>query len=449
MKILIVGIGKLGYQLAKAFSQKGNDVIAMDKNAEVISKVEEHLDVLPMLNNGFEVQALKEAHIKNLDLTISVTDDDETNLLVAFIAKRLGSKRTIARVRNPEYDKQAAYLKAEMGIDMLVNPDLATSKEIERYLTGALPLHTEEFEASGIIMADVHVNNMSGLTGKTVAGMGMPKNTLIVAVARDGEVFIPYGSTVIGQSDTLYLLGARESIYSFYSAHNKGLADGRMKDVTILGGGRTGYYLAQGLLAHGIAAKVIENDKARCQYLAEKLKGALIIHGDATDVNLLEDEGVFQSDALVSLTGFDEENLLISLLAKQRGVNRVIAKVSRSSYVPLIERLGVEMAINPVMITAAEIMRFTQLGNVLSLSLLAGGRAELTELIVEPGAPVLSNAIGRLGIPKGMIIGCIVRKGKAIVPDGGTTVLPGDQTVVFTVGQDQKLVEKFFRPARK
>lgn len=212
MKILIVGIGKLGYQLASAFSQKGNDVIAMDKDQGALQRVEEHLDVLPMQRNGFEVEALKEAHIKDMDLTVAVTDDDETNILIAFLSKRLGSKKSIARVRNPEYDKQAGYLKDETGIDRIVNPDLATSNEIARYLTGGLPFHTETFEASGVILADVHASNMPDVINRPIMELGIPRNMLVVAIVRNGDVAIPHGRTVIKHEDTLYLMGNKESI---------------------------------------------------------------------------------------------------------------------------------------------------------------------------------------------------------------------------------------------
>ncbi|HOA15224.1 MAG TPA: Trk system potassium transporter TrkA [Bacillota bacterium] len=449
MKILIVGIGKLGYQLASAFSQKGNDVIAMDKDPEALQRVEEHLDVLPMLNNGFEIDALKEAHIKELDLTISVTDDDETNILVAFLAKRLGSKKVIARVRNPEYDKQASYLKAEMQIDRIVNPDLATANEIARYLTGALPFHTEIFEASKVLVADVHAGNMPDIVGRLIMELGIPRNMLVVAIVRNGQVIIPHGKTQIEPSDTLYMIGTSDSIESFYKAHCQNRIGNVIKSVTILGGGRIGYYLAVNLLSKRMEVKIIESDKPRCQYLAERLGNALIIHGDGTDINLLEDEGIFNSDALVSLTGLDEENLLISLLAKQHGMDRVIAKASRSSYIPIIEKLGVEMAVNPAMITAAEIMRFTYEGNIRSLALLAGGKAELTELVIEEGAYILKDSLAELNLPKGIIVGCIMRADQVIIPDGSTRIKAGDRAVVFTVSSDQQMVTKYFHPVRR
>ena len=449
MKVLIVGIGKLGYQLADAFSQKGNDVIIMDKDREALQKAEEHMDVLSMMHNGFEVDALRDAHIKELDLTIAVTDDDETNILIAYVSKKLGSKKAIARVRNPEYDKQAEFLKHEMQIDRIVNPELATSNEIARYLTGGMPFHTEVFEAGGVVMADVHAMNLPGIIGKEIRMIGIPKNMLIAAIVRDGQVQIPHGGTVIGGADKLYLLGTAETITTYYNNHSVAQITGNVGTVTILGGGRIAYYLAITLLTKGVSVKIIESDKARCQYLAERLGNALIIHGDGTDVNLLEQEEVFTSDALVSLTGFDEENLLIGLLAKQSGVGRVISKVSRPGYIPIIEKLGVDMAVNPVMITAADIIRYVQEGNVRSLTFIAGGKAELTELVLQPGAYMLEDSLINLKLPKGIIVGTVIRADRVIIPDGSTRLQPGDRVLVFAAHSDQNKIGKYFYPPRK
>lgn len=449
MKILIVGIGKLGYQLAEAFSQKGNDVIAMDRDREALHKAEENMDVLTMLHNGFEIEALKEAHIKDLDLTAAVTDDDETNILISFVAKRLGSKKVIARVRNPEYDRQAEFLKKEMNIDRIMNPELATAREIYRYLTGGLPFHTEVFEASGVMMADIYAGNLRDVVNKPVKELGIPKSLLIAAIVRNGRVLVPNGQTVIEREDTLYLLGGAETIRSFYDARIEGAPKKPVEDVTILGGGRIAYYLAISLLTKGMYVRIIEMDKARCQYLAERLGNALIIHGDATDVNLLREEGVFNSDAVVSVTGFDEENLLLGLMCKQSGAGRVIAKVSRPGYVPVIEKFGIDMAVNPVLITAADIIRYAQGGNIRSLTMVAGGKAELTELIIQPGAYVLEDTLEKLNLPQGLIVGTLLRGGNVVIPDGSTKLEVGDKVLVFAARTDRLKVDRYFNPHRK
>lgn len=449
MKVLIVGIGKLGYHLAESFSQKGNDVIAMDRDREALQKAEEHMDVLTMLHNGFEIEALKEAHIKDLDLTVAVTDDDETNILIAFIAKRLGAKKAIARVRNPEYDKQAEFLRAEMDIDRIINPELATAREIFRYLTGGLPFHTEVFEASGVMMADMHAGALPDIIEKPIRDLGIPRSLLIAAIVRDGKVIIPHGQTVIEKEDTLYLLGSSDTISSFYASHAAGGTRKPVESVTILGGGRLAYYLSVSLLAKGMPVRIIEIDKARCQYLAERLRNALIIHGDATDINLLREEGVFDSDAVVSVTGYDEENLLIGLMCKQSGAGRVIAKVSRPGFVPVIEKFGIDMAVNPVLITAADIIRYVQGGNIRSLTMIAGGKAELTELVIQHGSHVLDDSLGNLNLPQGMIVGTVFRNGKVIIPDGSTRLEEGDKVLIFAAQADRLKLDRFFAPHRK
>ncbi len=449
MKILIAGVGKLGFQLAEAFSGKDNDVTVMDPKAQALQKTSDQLDVLAMQQNGVEIKSLKQARIHETDLVIAVTDDDETNMLIAFLSKRMGCKKSIARVRNPEYSRQSDFIKKEMEIDYIVNPELATSVEIIRYLMKGLPVHTEDFAHGKIVLADVKVQNLCEMAGQYVKNLNYEEKVLIAAVYRNGNVIIPHGETRIEETDVLYVIGEKDDVNSF--TQRCGIPQDKKitKKVVILGGGRIGYYLADKLLKTGVQVKIIEESRDRCKYLAETLNNALIIHGDGTDINLLEEESIFEADALVSLTGLDEENLLLSLLAKQYHMKKVIAKVSRPNYIPIIEKLGVDVAVNPVTITASEILRFVQGGKVLSFSLLFGGKAEVTELIVQEKAYVTEKKLKDLELPRGLIIGSVLRNNKVIIPDGETVITAGDRVVIFATKDDSADFEKYFYPPKR
>ncbi|SFH53648.1 trk system potassium uptake protein TrkA [Tindallia magadiensis] len=449
MKILIVGVGKLGFQLAEAFSHKENDIIVMDPKAEALQKASDQLDVLTIQQNGVEVKSLKQARIHEIDLVLAVTDDDETNMLIAFLSKRMGCKKSIARVRNPEYSRQAEFIKKEMSIDYIVNPELATSSEIIRYLMKGLPVHTEDFAHGKIVLADVKVQNLCGMAGQYVKDLNYEERVLIAALNRNGNVIIPHGETEIIETDVLYVIGEKDDVNSFTQRCGISTKKKMTRKVVILGGGRIGYYLADKLLKTGVQVKIIEESRNRCKYLAETLNDALVIHGDGTDINLLEEESIFEADALISLTGLDEENLLLSLLAKQYNTKKVIAKVSRPNYIPIIEKLGVDVAVNPVTITASEILRYVQGGKVLSFSLLFGGKAEVTELIVRKNAYVTEKKLKDLELPQGLIIGSVLRKNKVIIPDGETIITAGDRVVIFAVKDDETDFEKYFYPSKR
>jgi trk system potassium uptake protein len=340
MKILIVGMGKLGFQLAEAFTVKDNDVTVMDQKQTALQKTTDQLDVLAIPAKRCRDQQPEKSKYQHMDLVIAVTDDDETNILIAFLAKRMGCRHSIARVRNPEYSRQAEFIKEEMNIDYIVNPEQTTAMEIKNYLVRDISMHMEDFANGRIVMADVHVNSMCNITGLKLKELNIREKVLIAAIVRDGDVIIPHGDTDVLDTDVLYLIGEKDDVASF--SNRCGIPADRMEidSVVILGGGRIGYYLTEYLADIGMKIKIIESNRERCKYLAQSFGDILIINGDGTDLNLLKEENVFESDALVSLTGLDEENLLLSLLAKQFGMKHVISKVSRPTIFPLSKSLA-------------------------------------------------------------------------------------------------------------
>ncbi|SMP40807.1 Trk system potassium transporter TrkA [Anoxynatronum buryatiense] len=449
MKVLIVGMGKLGYQLAEAFAIKDNDVVVMDQKQSALQKTADQLDVLAIQHNGVEITSLKKANIGELDLTIAVTDDDETNILIAFLSKRMGCQRSIARVRNPEYSRQSDFIKEEMNIDYIVNPEQTTAQEIRNYLLRDMSMHVEDFAQGRIVMADVHVNHMCNIAGYQLKDLNIREKVLVAAIVREGDILIPHGETLIEETDVLYLIGESEDVASFSGRCGVSTDKKEVDHVVILGGGRIGYYLTEYLVDLGMNIKIIESNRERCKYLAETFGNVLVINGDGTDINLLKEEGVFGADALICLTGLDEENLLLALLAKQFGMKHVISKVSRPNYIPIIEKLGVDVAVNPVTITASEILRYVLGGKVASISLLLGGSAEALEIVIKPEAYVTRDQLQYLELPKGIIIGAVLRGDDVLIPDGTTHIQPEDRIVVFILSGEMSRIEEYFYPPRR
>jgi len=448
MKVMIVGAGKLGYKLASAFSTGDNEVTVVDSDSDVLDRVNEHLDVLVVNANGVQIDMLKELDINTYNLAIAVTESDETNMVICSLAKKLGCDKVIARVRNPEYAQYKDFIVQSMGIDYIVNPEFATANEIIRYLFKSYSFYSGDFADGRILMIDFVADNIPGFVGKKINELEDINDLLIAAISRDGKMIIPNGSSTIMENDIVYLIGKRENIDQLAKRCKSALPTKSIKKVMVLGGGKLGYYLAEKLSANNIMVKIIEQDRERCEYLSEKLNGVLVICGDGTDPSLLEDEDISTMDAFISVTGYDEENLLMTLIAKQAGVKKVIAKVSKPSYTQIIEKLGVDIAINPIDITASDILKYIRGGRAVSVSLLLGGQAEATEIIADENMPVIGKPLAQLGLPKGIIIGAIAHKGKVIIPNGSSIINPGDRFVVFCLSSETAVLEEFFRRSK-
>lgn len=445
MKIIIVGAGKLGYKLAQALSSGNSHITVVDTRPEVLERISEQLDVLVYKANGIQVDALRELSVQDYELVIAVTDSDETNIIVSSIAKKLGCDRTIARIRNPEYAKQQDFIKTSMDIDYIVNPELATANEIVRYLLNSNSFYSWDFAEGKILIIDFIADNLPGFVGKRIMELENINGLLIAAISRNGEVVIPHGAVTIHSNDIVYVIGKKDNINQLAKRSKHSSPSKSIKRVMVLGGGKIGFYLSERLTSLGMDVKLIEQDKERCEYLSEQLESTLVIYGDGTDMNLLEEEDISSMDAFIGATGYDEENLLMTLLAKQLGVKKVIAKVSRSSYVQIIERLGVNVALNPADITASNIIKFIRGGSTVSVSMLLGGQAEVMEIIADGNMRAVNKPLSEMGLPKGVIIGAIVHKGKAFIPNGDSVIHPGDRFVVFCLSSQLKVLETFFK----
>jgi len=448
VKVMIVGAGKLGYKLANAISGKDILITIMDSDSEVLEKITDHVDALVIRASGLQIDALKEAEINTYDLIITVTDSDEANIIICTLAKKLGCKKAIARIRDPEYANNRDFIKSAMDIDYIINPELAIAKVIVRYLLKSYSFYSEDFAEGRIIMADFPASSFAGFSGRQIKDLGRMEGLLIAAISRGNEIIIPDGSTRIYDDDTIYIIGKKESIDSIHDNNKSVLPVKSIRKVMILGGSKIGYYLGEKLSLQGVLVKIIEQDKDRCQYLSEKLDNVLVICGDGTDGDLLMDEDISSMDAFIGVTGYDEENLLMTLLAKQAGVKKVIAKVSKPSYAQLTEKLGVDIALSPVDIIVGDILKFIRGGKVMSVSLLLGGQAEVTEILADKEMVIVGKEIAKLGLPKGIIIGAISHNGKVIIPNGSSIIYPGDRFVLFCLSSHLQELETFFKPSK-
>ena len=449
MDILIVGMGKLGYKIAETLAGPEHNITVVDVDEQALTRAANRLDVLPVAGNGAQLQLLEEQGISKKDLVIAVTSSDETNVLICLTAKKLGCPRAAARVRNPDYAGQIDFLKDGLEIDFITNPELDTAMDVARYLLRGYSSHLESFAGGRVGLFEVQAQALPEVVGRTLAEVEILEEMLVGAIYRSGEVIIPSGLTRVENDDVLHLIGRREAVTALIRGHSSLGQRHVAKRVMILGGGKAAFYLASRLLANGLTVKIIEQDEDRCDYLAAQLPSALVIHGDGTDLDLLQDENLADMDALVSFTGNDEENLMLALLGKQQGVAKVVAKVSRSNFVPIIEQLGIDRAVNPVLISAGELVRFIQGGQIASLSLMFGGQAEVLEIVVPPDAPIIGRKLAEAHIPQGVILGSIVRRGQVFIPKGDFIIQAQDRVIAFCLHKQLPAVNKLFYPKRR
>lgn len=450
MKIVIVGAGKLGVNVAKALLGGDHSVTIIDTEDSVLQKISSQMDVMTINGNAKEIKLLKQLHIDSYDFLIAVTGDDEANLVIASFAKKLGCSKVVARIRDPEHMQQINFIKEALDIDHLVNPDQGITVEIYKYLAEKYTLSNGIFSSGKVSLVEFSVHRMPKLIGKSMKDITkILPDMLVVAISRKGKVIIPHGKEVIEPEDFVYVIGEKGPILALNSkVHERGKYTDLQK-VMIIGGGKTGFYLAEMLSEFGAAVKIIEAKKERCHYLSAHLEDVMILHGDATDLTLLEEENLDMMDAVVTATGFDEDNLLLALTAKQHGVDDVIAKVSRTSYAEIISRMGIDMALNPLDITTSNILHFVQGSKKILSSQLIEGQAELMEIIATPHMNILDTPISELDLHDGIIIAAIHRGSEVIIPNGNTEIHEDDRIILLSLLRDRVITESLLKDTGK
>lgn len=446
MKVAIVGAGKLGMKVAEALLGGDHSVTIIDTNEAWTEKINSLLDVMTVNANAKEVKVLKSIDISSYDFLITTTGDDEANIVIAAFAKKLGCSKVIARVRDPEHMQQISFIKDLMNIDYIVNPDLGITVEIYKYLAEKYTLSNGIFTSGDASLLEFYVSKRPELVGVSMRQISsyLP-NMLVVAISRFGKVIIPHGDTTIQDEDIVYVIGEKEPIQKLAEkVHEKGKYTDLQK-VMIIGGGKTGFYLAGMLSEFGAAVKIIEKSKDRCHYLSTHLDDVMILHGDATDLDLLEEENLDGMDAVVTATGFDEDNLLLALTAKQHKVEDVIAKVSRTSYVEIISAMGIDMALNPLDITTNDIIRYVQSSRTVVSSQLIQGQAEIVEVIATSHMKIIDEPLKNLELPDTFLVAAIHRGDKLIIPTGDTIIREDDRVIIISLISDLKVTEKLLK----
>lgn len=450
MKIAIAGAGKLGLKITEALLGGDHSVTLIDKNEALLKRLSTQMDLMTITANAKQISILENINIESYDYLLAATNSDEKNIVISAFAKKLGCPKVIARVRDPEHMNQLDFIKDTMGIDYIVNPDLSITIEIYKYLVEKYTLSNGIFSSGKVAIIEFLSEKMPELIGRQIneTTKNLLGNMLVIAISRNGKVIIPNSKTVILEGDNLYVIGEKDPIFALNKkVHEKGKYTD-LQRVMIVGGGKTGLYLAKKLSEFGVSVKIIEKDKARCQYLSTHLDDVLILHGDATDRDLLEEENFDEMDAFVTATGFDEDNLLLALMAKQSGIEDVIAKVSRESYATLIESLGIDMALNPLDITASNILRFIHGSKRIISSQLIQGQAEIVEIIADGYMTLINKPIKFLDLPEDVIIAAIHRGTQVIIPNGDTMIEEDDRVIIIFLLTDVSDIEKVLRSVR-
>ncbi|HWR23521.1 MAG TPA: Trk system potassium transporter TrkA [Feifaniaceae bacterium] len=438
MKIVIVGDGKVGFTLTKLLSREGHDIVVIDSNSAVLRESQEALDVAVVTGNGACVEVQRDADVQHSDVLIAATSSDEINLLCCMVARKLGCRSTIARVRNPAYDTQLRLLKEELGLSLSINPERTAAREIFRILQLPSFLKRDSFAKGRVELVELKLKHDNALVNRKLSelsGLGR-LNALICVVDRDGEITIPSGSFELREGDKITIAADTAELATLLRKLHVGVQ--KAQSVMIIGGGRIAEYLAAMLLRAHVRVTVIEKNRARCETLSEALPEALIICGDGSQQDLLLSEGVRQTDALVTLTGMDEENLIISMFGNYIGVPKTITKINRTEYSEVFADKGIDTIVSPKLLTADEIVSYVRAmsntagGSVVTLYRVAGGRAEALEFFIKNDAPYLNIPLSRLALKPNILITSIIRARKVILPKGGDSMQKGDTVVVIT-----------------
>lgn len=439
MNIVIIGDGKVGSTLSNQLQHQGHDITVVDSKRNALKNSIDTQDVLCIEGNGATYNVQVEAGVSESDITIACTSSDELNMLACMMAKKLGAKKTIARVRNPEYFRQIGFLRQEMGLSMVINPELATASEISRILLFPTATKIELFAKGRVELLEYYVSDNSPLCDMKLSELYRTNNAklLICAVQRGTDVHIPDGDFIIRHGDKINFTCTHVEAEKFFKAMN--ISGSKVKSVILIGGGKIAYYLADLLLRLKMNVKIIEKNHDRCILLSELLPKATIINGDGTDRSLLKAEGLESADAIAALTDYDEHNIIISLYAATKGVKKTVAKINSSSYAHMASSLGIQSIVSPRYLAVSHIDNYIRAmhnseysSNIETLYRLVNDKLEAIEFVVKKEAPYLSIPIKDLDIKKNYLIACIVRQRKIIIPSGDTTIELGDSVVVVT-----------------
>ncbi len=441
MRIIVIGDGKVGNAIIENVSKEGHQVVVVDNNPNVVEDIVNKFDVMGICGNGASYDILKEAGAAHAHVVIAVTASDETNMLACIIAKKLGAKSTIARIRNYEYNKQIKMIKEDFDITMTINPEKETANEILKVVNFPEAIRVDNFADGQVDLIELYIPENSPLIGKTLIDIHQKYqvSVLVCAVQRGEEVYIPNGTFTFKAKDKIHITAKRSNIKQFLN--KLGLMETKMKSVLIIGGGKITSYLGNELLKNKYEVKIIEKNYERCVELSELLPGATIVQGDGTSHDILSEEGLNDSDVVISLTGNDEENIIISMYAFKQNVKKIIAKVNKESFVGLMESIDMATIVSPKDIIASKIVSYIRArnnsrgSNILTLYKLVNNKVEALEFIAKPKSKLLNKQLKDIKLKDKVLIAGIIRNGESIIPNGADIIQADDRVIVVTAGQ--------------
>lgn len=435
MRIVIVGDGKVGYKLAEQLSREGHDMFVIDNNPRVLQTSMEKLDVMVIEGNGASIKVQMEAGVAESDILIAATSADETNLLCCIIAKKIGCKYTIARVRNLEYDEQREFLRNDLGLSMTINPEKTAAVEMFRLLQFPNFLKRDSFMGGKLELIELKVKPNSVFNNMKLSDIyeTAKVNILVCTVEREGNVSVPNGDVTLKEGDKIIIAAQTRDLSEILN--NLKIDNIDVQNVIIVGGSRIAVYLSELLLEKGVNVKIIEKDYNKCMAIADILTDATIIHSDGSVKDVLLEEGINEVDALVTLTNMDEENIIISMYGNYLGVPKTITKVNRIEFGNVFFEKGVDTVVSPKMLTANEIIRYVRginntSSSVINLYRIANGQVEALEFLIDETVSHVNKSIGSLKIKDEILLVCINRNGKHIIPKGHDVLKIGDSVVI-------------------
>ena len=438
MRIVIIGLGTIGKTILNSLSGEGHTITIIDEDKDKIENLIEKYDVSGVVGNGACIDIQREANVKDADLAIVLTNSDELNVFACLVAKKIGVKNTIARVRNPKYRKQIMDMKDELGISMIVNPEKDTATEIFNLINLPSIAKVEHFAKGKVLLVEIVAEKGCSLIGETLVSLGkkLTSKVLICAVQRGSSVTIPSGNFLIEEGDRIHFTSDANSLRNFLSEIH--LVKSPLKNIMIVGGSKIGYYLADELSKKKYKIKLIESNKDIADELADSLPRTTIIHGNGTQHDLLLEEGIEAMDAFVALPDIDEENMIVSMFANKMKVKRTITQIKSDDLYGMLEELGITNNVSPKDIVANRIISYiralenTRGSNVLTLYRLVNRQVEALEFLAKRQDKIYNKPLRELKIKENCLIACIIRNNAVIIPDGNSSIALGDNVIVVT-----------------
>lgn len=448
MNIVIVGAGKVGELLCTSLSQENHNITLIEQSERRLEKLINMSDVTGIHGNGAILEHQMEAGVEQCDIFIAVTPNDETNIIAAITAKKVGARYTIARVRSPEYSMQMQFLRESLGINTMINPELEASRDIARMMRFPNAHHVDYFEHGRVNVIEVLLSPQSDLIGQSLIEIGQRfANILVCAVNREEDAFIPVGSTTLQAGDHLYLTGAEEEMQRFSTLAQAKQRERQIKNALIIGGGRLTRYLLPRLDKLGIRSKVIEVAELQARSLATLFPQCEVISGDGTSQAFLREERISQHDVVISLTGIDEENLLISIFAAKQNVPKTITKVNRTDLLKVLDNTGLQAIVTPRKIIANHIVRLVRSlansdgSNLEAFYRIADDKAEILQFRISEDCKATEQTLAELTTKPGVIIACIIREGRFIYPRGHNRIKVGDEVILVTTSPNVHCID--------